>query len=432
MGLGVFPGTDPLWLGMLGMHGTYRANMVTGACDLMIAIGVRFDDRVTGRMQRTDGADSPAPKPGAPADVRAASHVESISPRDLAAAASAPDDLKSEESEDAGLELSDFYPSHVIATVKEMAGYGPDEELARALYQEGEDLYRKGEYEEAAERFKTAAKRAPDSPLQEDALFMLGESQFFADQYTAANETYAKLLKKYQYTRHLDTVVARQFAVGRYWEQLDADQPAWLLSFQFTDPTRPKFDTWGHALKAYQSVRMNDPTGPLADDSVMATANAYFLKGRYEDAAYNYDLIRKEYPKSDHQLQAHLLGMKSKLEIYQGPKYDGSPLLDAGKIADVTLEQFPNELGEERDRVIRTRNQVLEEKAQRDWALAQYYDKKKDYRAARYYYRLILEEYPTTVAAQRAGERLEKIKGLPDKPTNHFQWLTDLFPSTTD
>jgi acetolactate synthase-1/2/3 large subunit len=49
MGLGAFPGTDPLWLGMLGMHGTYRANMVTSACDLMIAVGARFDDRVTGR-----------------------------------------------------------------------------------------------------------------------------------------------------------------------------------------------------------------------------------------------------------------------------------------------------------------------------------------------------------------------------------------------
>ncbi len=49
MGLGTFPGTDPLWLGMVGMHGTYRANMVTGNCDLMIAIGVRFDDRVTGK-----------------------------------------------------------------------------------------------------------------------------------------------------------------------------------------------------------------------------------------------------------------------------------------------------------------------------------------------------------------------------------------------
>ncbi len=49
MGLGAFPGTDPLWLGMIGMHGTYRANMSTGACDLMISIGVRFDDRVTGK-----------------------------------------------------------------------------------------------------------------------------------------------------------------------------------------------------------------------------------------------------------------------------------------------------------------------------------------------------------------------------------------------
>ncbi len=49
MGLGAFPGSDPLWLGMIGMHGTFRANMATGACDLMIAVGVRFDDRVTGK-----------------------------------------------------------------------------------------------------------------------------------------------------------------------------------------------------------------------------------------------------------------------------------------------------------------------------------------------------------------------------------------------
>jgi acetolactate synthase-1/2/3 large subunit len=49
MGMGAFPGTDPLCLGMLGMHGTYRANMATSACDLLIGVGVRFDDRVTGK-----------------------------------------------------------------------------------------------------------------------------------------------------------------------------------------------------------------------------------------------------------------------------------------------------------------------------------------------------------------------------------------------
>jgi acetolactate synthase-1/2/3 large subunit len=49
MGLGAFPASDPLWLGMIGMHGTFRSNMSIGACDLLIAVGVRFDDRVTGR-----------------------------------------------------------------------------------------------------------------------------------------------------------------------------------------------------------------------------------------------------------------------------------------------------------------------------------------------------------------------------------------------
>jgi acetolactate synthase-1/2/3 large subunit len=50
MGLGGFPGTHPLFLGMLGMHGTYRANMAVTESDLLIAVGARFDDRVTGRV----------------------------------------------------------------------------------------------------------------------------------------------------------------------------------------------------------------------------------------------------------------------------------------------------------------------------------------------------------------------------------------------
>lgn len=49
MGLGGFPSSSPLWLGMIGMHGTYWANMSSAHCDLMIAVGVRFDDRVTGK-----------------------------------------------------------------------------------------------------------------------------------------------------------------------------------------------------------------------------------------------------------------------------------------------------------------------------------------------------------------------------------------------
>jgi len=49
MGLGAFPESDPQSLGMLGMHGTWYANMAVSECDLLIAVGARFDDRVTGR-----------------------------------------------------------------------------------------------------------------------------------------------------------------------------------------------------------------------------------------------------------------------------------------------------------------------------------------------------------------------------------------------
>jgi acetolactate synthase-1/2/3 large subunit len=50
MGLGGFPAPHELWLGMLGMHGTFRANMAVGNTDLLVAIGARFDDRVTGKL----------------------------------------------------------------------------------------------------------------------------------------------------------------------------------------------------------------------------------------------------------------------------------------------------------------------------------------------------------------------------------------------
>ena len=50
MALGAYPGTDKQFLGMLGMHGTYEANMAMHDCDVMVCIGARFDDRITGRL----------------------------------------------------------------------------------------------------------------------------------------------------------------------------------------------------------------------------------------------------------------------------------------------------------------------------------------------------------------------------------------------
>ena len=216
------------------------------------------------------------------------------------------------------------------------------------------------------------------------------------------------MLKEHDYTHYLDAVTKRLFLMGQYWEKCAANDPSIKSPVNLTDDTRPWIDTVGYALKAYDDIRMYDPTGPLADDAVMATANLYFVRGRYEDAARHYDLIRTEYSKSEHQLKAHLLGIESWQRIYQGGYYDAGPLEKAGEVADQALVQFGPELGEERPRIVEAKNKIIEEKAARDLIIGKYYDKRDRFGAARFYYRSIVEEYPHTVAAQEARQRFDR------------------------
>ncbi|HID77760.1 MAG TPA: outer membrane protein assembly factor BamD [Planctomycetaceae bacterium] len=344
-----------------------------------------------------------------------------------------PSDSPSEEPASDGFQLSDLAPEKLWEQVKEATGMAPHKGVAEALFGEGEELYRQKRYAEAAERFKKAAARWPDSELAENALLMAAESYFFSDQYPEAFDTYSQLLAKYKHTEYLDRVSARIFAIGRYWDQLHAVDPGGPLTIDPFDHTRPWIDPMGHALKAYEAVRMNDPTGPLADDSLMATANAMFTRGRYSEAADYYQMLRQHYPKSEHLLEACLLEMKSRLEMYQGPMYDGTPLVEASELADQLLAQFPGQLSpEHRELVIRTKNRIVEQMAERDWAMAQYYENRKLYGAARFYYEALIKDYPQTAVAQRARQRLGQIRDLPAEPPDHFRWLTSLFDAQTE
>jgi len=338
-------------------------------------------------------------------------------------------DVPKKEEKKKGFEWSDLAPENVVKGVKKAAGYGPDEKIARKNLEEGEALFRQKKYAEAIAKFKTAADRWPDSTLEEDAQFLLGECYFFTDHYPKAYDTYAELLKKHDNTRYLDTVMKREFAIGQYWEKLYHKDPQWPITPNLIDKTRPKFDTFGYAIKAYEAIRQHDPNGPLADDSVMATANACFRIGHYEQAAYHYDMLRKEYATSQFQPQAHVLGLQAKLRMYQGKDYDGVPLKDAEEIAEQALKQFGMQLGDEKERVQQTAREIVEKKAEREWNMGQYYEKKQYFGAARFYYEGLIKEYPTTQYAQLARTRLDQIRDKPEVPPNHFKFLTSLFPN---
>lgn len=322
-------------------------------------------------------------------------------------------------------------PKETMKSLKAAIGQGPSEKIARAALDEGDSLFRQKEYSKAAAKYRVAYKRWPDSPLEEEALFKAGESEFFADHYSNAEDEYALLIKKFPSTQYLSQTVIRRFAIGRYWEQCDEQHHHYPLTPNFIDKTRPRFDTAGHALREYDQIRLSDPTGSLSDDAVMAAANAYFRKGRWDDADYHYGLLRSEYPKSEHQFNAHLLGLRCKLLRYQGAGYELAPLDEAEELATQLLTQFPGELNKERDRVVQVRASIRSQRALRDWDMAEYYARGEYYGAAKIYYNKVVEDFPETQLAKQSHEKLDQYKAEPDNPTKTFQWLVDLFPEST-
>lgn len=342
--------------------------------------------------------------------------------------------------EEGGL-LSSLAPKKLTKSVKRALGKEPDPKKAKQLYAEADAKYReavdpqtpedrrKQLLAEAAPVFAKAASWWPESALEQNALFLAGESYFFADHYPDANEQYELLLKKYPNARQLDVVEARRFSMAQYWMQYNQVRPESIFSINFMDEKRPWRDSAGSAIRVYDKIRLDDPTGKLADDAALARANAYFLRGDWAMADDAYTDLRKTFPSSEHQFKAHFLGLQCKLKTYQGPAYDGTALLDAERLIKTIRKQFPEQAEQEREYLTRAWAEVRYKLAEREWVLADYYDRRRQYGGARYHWQQILKDYDDTPFAERAQQRAKQTAGLPATPPQPLPWLVTLFPS---
>ncbi|MCA9258090.1 MAG: tetratricopeptide repeat protein [Planctomycetales bacterium] len=329
--------------------------------------------------------------------------------------------------------LNDVSLNSAFADVKQRVGLGPDQVRARTAFDDGEKLFREEKYGEAAKRFQETISRWPDSQLEQDALFQLAECRFFAKEYPDAVDAYDQLLAKYPNSPHLDRTIVREFDIARFWEKHHAFAPHWPVTPNLIDDKRPLFDTLGRAIKIYENIRLNDPTGPLADDAVMATANSYFLRGRYGDADYHYQLLRNEYPRSEHQYEAHMLGLQCKLHIYQGPDYDGVPLEEAKAIIKQLRMQFAGQLdAEQRDRLAKLGGQITREQAARHMHMGSHFENTGYNRSAKYYYAQVVRENPDGEIAAAARARLEALAEAPDEPEPPLKSIIDMLPENAE
>jgi outer membrane protein assembly factor BamD (BamD/ComL family) len=340
-----------------------------------------------------------------------------------------------------GPTLDDFSPSNVTKSFKKLIGKGPNKKLAAELYAQAEREYqeavdmppggeRTSKFLAAGGMFAQAAEYWPGSAVEMDALFMAGESNFFADHYWDAAKFYERLIKGFPNNRYLDTVDARRFAIARYWLQLDEENSEPYYYANFINETRPWRDARGHALRQYEKIRLDDPTGRLADDATLAVGNAHFKDGRFLKADESYTDLRKTFPNSEHQFSAHYLGLKAKLESYLGPDYSGEALEEGEKLIKQMRRQFPTEAAQEKDYLDRAAAEIRFQKAKKLFFFARYHDRRREFRAAARRYQQIITEFPDTPFSEKAQQRLEQIQGLPPVPPPQLPWLIGLFPQS--
>ena len=307
-----------------------------------------------------------------------------------------------------------------------------DEKVAQAHFTKAETQFSDKQYYEARTSYEKAASCSPESALHEDTLFMVAETYFFEDDYPEAFEAYESLLANYKRSRHMNVAVARQFAIGQYWQSRQQKDPEFIFTPNMIDKTRPFNDLQGSALRAFEKVRLNHPTGSLADDSLMATAGVYFSKNNYQDADYHYSLVRREYPNSEHQYQSHLLGIQSKIRCYQGPLYDGICLKEAKELIEQTFRQFPKISDDDRKRLQKLYSQVETNLAMRDYELGDFYANKGYSNSARLYYDRVIDGYPHTTVAKKAREQLENLEGKPNTPPQRLEFISSMFPDVRE
>lgn len=328
--------------------------------------------------------------------------------------------------------LEKWAPENVSKSLKKAVGLGPNYKIARPAFDAGKKLYEAKKYSEAIPQFQTAISRWPDSSIEEDALYLTAESYFFSDEYTKAEDFYQQVVEKYANTRYLDTISKRLFLIAHYWQEKAQEKKEAFYSVNATDNTRPWYDTQGHAVRVYEKIRLNDPRGVLADDAIMAAANIKLANMEFDDADHLYGILRADYPRSEFQLKAHMLGLQCKLQMYQGADYDIKPLDAAEHLVDQILVQFPQdpEVKANYKRLVDTKAELKAQRALREWNTAEYYRNGTYGSAARFHYRKVMDEYPGTEFARRAEQALADIEKMPDRPHDYFAFMSKVLPPT--
>ncbi|MDR1494058.1 MAG: hypothetical protein LBT05_15250 [Planctomycetaceae bacterium] len=323
-------------------------------------------------------------------------------------------------------------PTRVGKQMKRWVGLSLSEEKAKKNFQDGLDAMKAEKYMKAADLFEWAAYYAPKTILEEDSRYHAAECYYRVGRNYDASQQYKRIILDFPSSQYKSEIIKNLYEIAKTWIKQTEGKSGYV---NITDKSRPRFDTFGHAKGALETIYINVPRDPLADDAVYLLAVSYMRRAtkvqgdvNYEHAAECFKQLRDFYPNSEYIVDAMRWEAICHKYASLGADYDAAQINQAGEIADQLLLQHAVRLdANAQEEILKVRNEVTENKAEKLWLTGQFYDVRKEYRAARLQYELLLEKYPATKHAEKARKRIEEIRDFPPEPVSPLAKIKGIF-----
>jgi len=246
-----------------------------------------------------------------------------------------------------------------------------------------------GRYEQARQAYEALLASETDPARRGELVFLAAECALGASDFHRAATLYQRLLSDHPGSPRFGQAVERVFQVGRLFCLGQATRPSWFFGVEFTNHE--------FGIRVLERFRDARERHPLADDALHAIALAHVELGEYEKAQASWETVIREYPTSEWVDTAHYRAALAVLATGSGARYDKAPLRETVARLRRYQQLFPT--GNHAQEVQAQLEELNEELAAHELAVARFYLGRSRPYAADLYLAAILRDYPGTEAA---------------------------------
>lgn len=244
------------------------------------------------------------------------------------------------------------------------------------------------QYESAVKEFKAVIKADKDGTLLEPCLYSIAQAYLLAGKYMKAFDAYEDFLARLPGTRLSGVILEKEYQAG--------------VALMESKPTS--------AVEIFEKVIEHNPKGPLAPESQVKLADAYFMAMEYESAEEAYRKLLENYPKSEWGPYAMFRIPLSKLTLETLRERDLGRLWKAREGFEEYLANYPaGNFAEEAKKKIHETEEFI---ARRQYDIAELYLRKKHPQAAMVHFEGVVNHFPNTSWAEKSRQQIEFLKKI--------------------